>query len=153
RQVRTGRYHLPDPYFRFYFRFIAPHYSELPYRAEPILARVREELRAFVGLTGFEDVCRQWVTQQSRAGQLPFEAEAVGSHWSRDVQVDVVAVNWREKALLLGECKWGTDAVGRDVIRELLEVKTAKVLRTLPEAGQSWQVTHAFFARAGFTDA
>jgi len=153
RQARTGRYHLTDPYFRFYFRFIAPHYSELPYRAEPILTHVREELRAFVGLTGFEDLCRQWVTQQSRAGQLPFEAEVVGSHWSRDVQVDVVAVNWREKALLLGECKWGTDAVGRDVIRELLEVKTAKVLRTLPEDGQGWRVTHAFFARAGFTDA
>lgn len=153
RQARAGRYHLTDPYFRFYFRFIAPHYSELPYRAEPILAHVREELRAFVGLTGFEDLSRQWVAQQSRAGKLPFEAADVGSHWSRDVQVDVVAVNWREKALLLGECKWGLDAVERNVVRELLEAKTPKVLQALPEGGQGWRVTHAFFARAGFTEA
>jgi len=153
RQARTGRYHLTDPYFRFYFRFIAPHYSDLSYRAEPILAHVREELRAFVGVTAFEELSRQWVAQQSRAGRLPFEAEEVGSHWSRDVQVDVVAVNWREKALLLGECKWGTDAVKRDVIRELIETKTPKVLQTLPEGSQGWQVYYAFFARAGFTDA
>ncbi len=153
RQARTGRYHLTDPYFRFYFRFIAPHYSELPYRAEPILTHVREELRAFVGATGFEDLCREWVAQQSRAGTLPFEAEIVGSHWSRGVQVDVVAVNWRERALLLGECKWGADAVGREVIRELVDTKTPKVLQTLPEGGQGWRVYYVFFARAGFTDA
>lgn len=30
--------------------------------------------------------------------------------WGGGVQVDVVAINWREKALLLGEAKWGTDA-------------------------------------------
>ncbi len=69
------------------------------------------------------------------------------------VQVDVVAVNWAERAILLGECKWGTDAVDRAVVRELLEVKTPKVLRELPEEGVGWQVNHAFFARAGFTEA
>jgi len=153
RHVRTGRYHLTDPYFRFYFRFIAPHASELPYRSEPVLTHVRDELRAFVGLTAFEELCRQWVAQQSRAGRLPFEAEDVGSHWSRGVQVDVVAVNWREKAILLGECKWGTDAVGRDVIRALIQEKTPKVLKTLPEMGNGWTVHYAFFARVGFTDA
>ncbi len=153
RQARTGRYHLTDPYFRFYFRFIAPHFGEWPYRAEPILTHVRDELRTFVGMTAFEDLSRQWVTQKSLAGQLPFEVEDVGSHWSRGVQVDVAAVNWREKALLLGECKWGANAVGRDVIRELIQEKTPKVLQTLPEAGNGWNVHYAFFARAGFTDA
>ncbi|HUV91171.1 MAG TPA: DUF234 domain-containing protein [Anaerolineae bacterium] len=29
----------------------------------------------------------------------------VGSHWSRQAQADVVAINWRERAILLGECK------------------------------------------------
>jgi len=153
RQARRGRYHLTDPYFRFYFRFIAPHYSELPYRAEPILTHVREGLRAFVGLTAFEDLSRQWVAQQSRAGHLPFEAEDVGSHWSRGIQVDIAAVNWREKAILLGECKWGTDAVGRNVIRELIQEKAPKALQALPETGKGWQVHYAFFARAGFTEA
>jgi uncharacterized protein len=152
-RARSGRYHLCDPYFRFYFRFIAPNQDELAYRPELILPRIREGLRAFVGMTAFEELSRQWITEQGRAGKLPLVIQEVGSHWSRTVQVDVVAVNWAERAILLGECKWGTDAVDRAVVRELLQTKTPKVLKDLPEEGAGWQVHHAFFARAGFTDA
>jgi hypothetical protein len=77
----------------------------------------------------------------------------VGSHWSRDAQVDVVGVNWAEKAILLGECKWGAGAVGQNVVRELVEGKTPRVLKVLPDEGEGWIVHYAFFARAGFTDA
>lgn len=41
----------------------------------------------------------------------------------------------------------GVKAVGRSVIRELME----KASRVVP--GESWRVHYAFFARAGFTDA
>jgi hypothetical protein len=78
--------------------------------------------------------------------------EQGGAHWG-GVQVDVVAVNWREKALLLGEAKWSTEPVKRDVVRELIEEKTPLVLKTLPDAGEGWAVHYAYFARAGFTDA
>jgi hypothetical protein len=69
------------------------------------------------------------------------------------VQVDVVAVNWAERAILLGECKWGTDAVDRAIVRELLEAKTPKLLKDLPEGGAGWEIHYAFFARTGFTEA
>jgi hypothetical protein len=153
RRSRSGRYHLLDPYFRFYFRFLAPHQDDLAYRPEQVLPRIREGLRAFVGMTAFEELSREWVTEQGRGGALPFEAREVGSHWSRRVQVDVVAVNWTEHAILLGEAKWGTAPVGRSVIRDLIESKAPKVLKDLPGEGQGWQVHYAFFARAGFTDA
>jgi hypothetical protein len=48
----------------------------------------------------------------------------VGSHWATDVQVDVVAIAWKEKCILLGECKWGMEDVERSVVRELVEEKT-----------------------------
>jgi predicted N-acetyltransferase YhbS len=67
--------------------------------------------------------------------------------------VDVVAVNWRQRAILLGECKWGGERVGRALPRELVETKTPRVLETLPDKGAGWTVHHAFFARAGFTEA
>ena len=106
-----------------------------------------EPFRAFVGVTAFEDLCREWTLTQARAGALPFMPELVGSHWATDAQVDVVAINWRERAILLGECKWGVKAVGRSVIRELV----GKAKRVVP--GEGWRVHYAFFARAGFTDA
>jgi hypothetical protein len=153
RRARCGRYHLSDPYFRFYFRFVAPYHDEVSYHPERVSARIREELRPFVGATAFEELSRQWVAGQNRAGQLPFEVGEVGSHWSRSVQVDVVGVNWRERVVLLGECKWGTGLLGRDVVRQLVEVKTPQVLAELPEGGTGWRAYHVFFARAGFTDA
>jgi AAA+ ATPase superfamily predicted ATPase len=153
RRARRGRYHLSDPYFRFYFRFIAPHYDDLTYNPGQVLPYIREGLRPFVGMTAFEELSRQWVSEQGQAGRLPFGPEEVGSHWSRRVQVDVVAVDWREREVLLGECKWGADKVRRSVIRELVETKTPEVLKDLPGDGEEWKVYYAFFARAGFTDA
>jgi AAA+ ATPase superfamily predicted ATPase len=153
RRARRGRYHLSDPYFRFYFRFLAPNQEDLTYHPDLVLPRIRDGLRAFVGMTAFEELSRQWVREQGRAGKLPLAIQEVGSHWSRAVQVDVVAINWAERAILLGECKWGTSNVDRAVVRELLETKTPKVLKDLPEQGAGWHVHYAFFARAGFTEA
>jgi AAA+ ATPase superfamily predicted ATPase len=148
RATTRSRYYLRDPYLRFYFRFIEPNLELIELGLTDVLwQRIAERFRAFVGLTAFEDLCREWTLAQARAGQLLFPPEIVGSHWAPDAQVDVVAVNWREKAILLGECKWGVDTVGRSVVHELVD----KAPRVVP--GEGWQVHYVFFARAGFTDA
>lgn len=151
RSSRKGRYHFDDPYYHFYFRFMAPYFDLIPDDIAPVLQKVRTELRAFVGQTGFEALCRTWVQQQRKAGKLPFQPTIIGSHWSRRVQIDVVAVDWEQRTILLGECKWGADAIGRTVLRELIEAKTPKLMTQLPNMGEGWQVHHAFFAREGFT--
>lgn len=150
RKSKQGRYHLSDPFFRFYFRFLFPHLSSLM-SPEETTAHIKNELRAFVGLA-FEKLAQQWVTIQARAGKLPFTPEGVGSHWSRRVQVDVVAVNHKKREILLGECKWGEGQVKRQVVRELIEQKGPKVRLALPD-GESWSVYYAVFAREGFTEA
>jgi uncharacterized protein len=109
--------------------------------------RISGQFRAFVGMTAFEDLCRELVWMKAREGALPLVPEVVGSHWSADVQLYVVAINWHDKTSLLGECKWGVNAVGRAMIRELID-KTPKVI-----PGEEWQVFYTYFARAGFTDA
>jgi AAA+ ATPase superfamily predicted ATPase len=148
RSSRSGRYHLADPYLRFYFRFIAPNLDLVEQELDGLLwERIAAQFRAFVGATAFEDLCREWTLVQARAGKLPFAPEIVGEHWSPEGQIDVVAVNWQEKAILLGECKWGTGAMGRGVVRDLV----SKSSYLLP--GRDWKRHLVFFARAGFTDA
>jgi AAA+ ATPase superfamily predicted ATPase len=147
-RTKTSQYHMADPYLRFYFRFIAPNAELVEQELNKVLwERISDQFRAFVGMTAFEDLCREWVLVRARAGLLPLVPEVVGSHWSTDVQLDVVAINWHDQTILLGERKWGVRAVGRAVIRELIE-KTPKVV-----PGEEWQVYYAYFARAGFTDA
>jgi AAA+ ATPase superfamily predicted ATPase len=153
RQSRQGRYHLSDPYFRFYFRFLDPLHDVLTIEPDRVLEAIRQNLRAFVGQTAFEALAQTWVRQQGRAGRLPMLPEAVGSHWSKQVQVDVVGINWQTHNLLLGECKWTGDQLDRAIVRELIETKMPLVLRDLAADPGVWKIHYAFFARAGFTAA
>ncbi|MBK8986422.1 MAG: ATP-binding protein [Chloroflexi bacterium] len=150
RASKQGRYHLADPFFRFYFRFLFPYLTSL-LSAEATTAHIKSELRAFVGLS-FEKLVQEWVAKQTHAGQLPFAPESVGSHWSRRVQVDVVAVNRPSREMLLGECKWGEELVSRQVVCELMEQKGPKLRQELPD-GDAWTFHYAIFAQAGFTAA
>ena len=65
-------------------------------------------------------------------------------------------IAWRPVAareILIGECKWGTDAVDRQTVRDLIERTIPLTVADLPEKGAGWQVTPALFARAGATPA
>lgn len=106
--------------------------------------RIADQLRAFVGMTTFEELCQEWVLIQARRRNLPFSVEQVGAHWDSQVQVDVAAISWREKALLLGEVKWQQDRVSRRIIRELIMEKTPKIRSALPDAGQDWRIHYIF---------
>ncbi len=153
RQSRRGRYHLADPYFRFYFRFLAPQQEALEYDRERVLEYIREGLRAFIGQTGFEELSQQWVREGGRTGRLPFKPEIVGWHWGHEVQIDVIGINWQTKDLLVGECKWTGDSLNRKTVRDLIESKAPQVLRDLSISEDEWALHYTFFSRNGFTEA
>jgi|SRR5579859_2573592 len=150
---RVGRYHIADPFLHFYFRFVVPQLDELEGSPKEMLDSVTRGMRAHIGAGGFERLSRQWLRQASDAGQLPFAAEHVGAAWNRNAQVDAVAINWAQRQLLLGECKWTVDALPREVVAELIERKAPLIQTMLPNGGQGWTITFAAFARAGLTPA
>jgi AAA+ ATPase superfamily predicted ATPase len=145
---RISQYHVADPYLHFHFRFIAPHLSLVEQDlAGPLWQRIEGDLDAFVGETAFRNLCREWLMLQARAGELPFLPEIMGSHWGPEADVDLVAINWQEQAVLLAECRWDTEAVGPSVIAGLI----GKAPHVVP--GDGWQVNYTVFARAGFSEA
>jgi len=150
---RLGRYVLTDNYLKFYFRFVRPNLDLIAQRLfDEVEARITEQLQAFVGMTAFEELCSEWVLAQARAGKMPFSVELVGSHWGGGAQIDVVAINWREKQLLLGEAKWRSDPIRKGIVLDLIKSKTVKLLKQLPAEGDGWQIHYAFFSRSGFTE-
>ena len=112
--------------------------------AEETTSHIRNELRAFIGLA-FERLCQEWVVAQAYKSKLPFAPQAVGSHWSRQVQIDVIAINHEARKVLLGECKWGTNRVNRQVVRDLIETKGANLRQELPD-GDRWHFYYVVFA-------
>lgn len=146
RNSKRSRYYLRDSYLRFYFRFVEPNLEMIEFGQATLLwQRLEEQFNSFVGITAWEELCREWVLYQANLAQLPFPVELVGSHWNAEAQIDVVAINWREKTILLGECKWVATPMGRAVIRELVD-KTPLVV-----PAPDWRVYYAFFAKHGFT--
>lgn len=154
RRSRMGRYHLNDPFLRFYFRFLAPLAADgtLSYRPERVLPGIQHGLRAFVGMTAWEELARQWVDTPQCIAALDFVPQVIGSHWSRQVQVDVVAVDWQNRTLLLGECKWTGEAVDRKVVRELIETKSRLLFADMKVNVTDWRVHYVLFTRAGITE-
>jgi AAA+ ATPase superfamily predicted ATPase len=152
---KRGRYFLRDPYFRFYFRFVAPHL----HAQQPIPETMKEIRKALPELVagGFELLAREWITLQAQGSRamsaLPFVPEAVGSHWSRNVQANVVAVNWRTRDILLGACDWSQVPVGEQIVTGLREEKTTRLRWDLPDQGEGWTFHYAIFTRTGLTEA
>jgi len=144
---RRGRYHVTDPYLRFYYRFLATRQEQLAIRAQQrALDEIKRHLADFIGMHTWEELCREWVLRAGDLGKLPLHPDQVGSVWTKNAQVDVVGINPMEKTLVLGECKWHSQVSGRKVLEELL----AKTPEMVPKRG-SWRVHYLGFARSGWT--
>jgi AAA+ ATPase superfamily predicted ATPase len=145
---RAGRYHITDPYLRFYFRFLADRQDQLALGAQDIAwAEINRHMIDFIGKYTWEELCREWVMRAGQMGQLPMLPDQIGSAWNSKAQVDVVGINTREKTLILGECKWTLSENERKVMAELVEEKAAKII---PSLGK-WSVYFLGFSRRGWT--
>jgi hypothetical protein len=52
---------------------------------------------------------------------LPFLPDQIGSIWNSEVQIDVAGVNFMDKTLILGECKWDRHLKDANVLEKLVE--------------------------------
>lgn len=145
---RAGRYHITDPYLRFYFRFLENRKEQLAFGIqEQALAEISKHLIDFIGTYTWEEICREWTIRAGAKGELPYLPDQVGSAWNAKAQVDVVGYNSMEKTLVLGECKWTRSPNGPKVMRELIEEKASRII---PEQG-NWKVYFTGFSRSGWT--
>lgn len=143
---KSGVYHIADPFFRFWFRFVYPSRSLLE-RGETslVLRKIMAEIDQFTG-PAFEGICREYIWRLHSAGDLGFTPRMVGRWWNRREELDIVAVG--EGDLLVGECKWSTKLVGENILDDLM--RKAGLLKAQHD---SKQFHYVLFARSGFTRA
>jgi uncharacterized protein len=136
-------YQIADPYFRFWFRYVANNRSRLE---RGRVDEVRDEIFADLDNTmgwAFEQCCRRWVGSYADEDSVG-APEQIGSWWSRNGQteVDVVGVR-KHRYVLVGSCKWRRIA-GVDILDDLY----AKQEQLGPRAARARRL---LFAREGFT--
>ena len=145
---RLGRYHITDPYLRFYYRFLSPYLTQLALGVDaPVLNLIKRHLLDFIGTHTWEEVCREWVLRAGARGKLPFTPDKVGSYWDKSTQIDVMGINRIDKTIILGECKWSPKGAGTAVMEKLVEKTGAAVPKD-----SHWRVLHIGFARGGWSD-
>ncbi len=143
--TRTTRYEISDPYLRFHFTFLRPNSSLLEQnRVGPLMQIIRNRFDAYVGHTGYEEVCRRLMIGMGDSGSLPFIPERVGRVWTRSAEFDVAAIDRKHKAVVLGECRWTAKKMGLDVLGKLEQ--KASAFRRL----EGFKVTYALFCKNGF---
>jgi AAA+ ATPase superfamily predicted ATPase len=136
-------YQLADPYFRFWFRYVASNRSRLERgRVDEVLQEILADFDNVMGWA-FEECCRRWVGAYAADDAIGAPQE-IGSWWSRDgrTEVDVVGVR-KHRYVLVGSCKWRRIA-GTDVLDDLRAQQEALG----PKAARARLV---LFAREGFT--
>lgn len=145
---RQGRHHIIDPFLRFHYRFLSRRQAQLALGVrDQALAEIKKHLVDFIGTHTWEELCREWLLRAAGKNMLPFLPDQIGSIWNREIQIDVAGVNFMDKTLILGECKWDRHVKDDNVLKKLVE-KTEKVL---PREGQ-WKVFYLGFARSGWTE-
>ncbi len=149
-QSKQGRYQVIDHYLRFYYRFLAPARANLERGlTQQAWQNIRKHLPEFVGTYVFEELACEWVLRQGDAGRLPFVPRRVGSFWGTGKpQIDVVAINEDDHAILLGECKWTAEPIRKRIVEDFI----ARAQQVIPPPADRWQVTYALFSRSGVTE-
>ncbi len=137
-----GVYRITDQFLRFWFRYVLPNRATLEQgHTEPVRDAIGETLSEHTSWT-FEEVCRQAV----RTAAFPVSCSRVGRWWYGGDEVDVTGVNEQTGTLLLGECKWTSDAVGRGLLSDLEALESE-----VRWHGTDRSIVYALFAKEGFT--
>lgn len=141
---RRGQYRLRDPFVRFWFRYVLPEQTRLELGLEDrvLEQRIQPDFASFCAPV-FEQICRESLLHLA----LPFAPAHVGSWWSSQAEVDVVAWDQHRSEVLVGECKWSERSVGENVLADL--DRNAHPLLEILHPRKVWR---ALFARS-FTPA
>lgn len=143
------RYTLCDNLYRFYFRFIPSSLSLIELgMGERVYDTVIFPLMADYFGHIFEEVCLQYIEALMKKGEIAELYTDFGKWWGNDpfrkeqTDIDVVCMNSSD--ILVGECKWKTDAVTMDIFEELRH--RASII------SDGRKTHYALFSKSGFTN-
>ena len=146
KQSKRSRYRVADEFLRFWFRFVEPNRSSIEEAPGVVYeGTIQPNLPDHVATT-FEDVCQEAVWEAIRRGELGPYSE-VGRWWYGEDEIDIVGLAPDADRVLLAECKWTTEPVGRSLASRLRD--KAEHVRW---GSDSRDEAFALFSKSGFVD-
>ncbi|WP_254525597.1 ATP-binding protein [Natrinema caseinilyticum] len=143
---KRSRYHVADEFLRFWFRYVEPNRSSIEEAPSLVFdGTIEPDLPMHVATT-FEDVCEEAVWELIRRGDLASYSD-VGRWWYGEEEIDIVGLAPAADRILLAECKWTGDPVGRGLVADL-RAKADSVRWGPRDRSERF----AIFSKSGFDD-
>ncbi|MDI3476382.1 MAG: uncharacterized protein PWQ95_2110, partial [Thermococcaceae archaeon] len=119
--VGRGRtvYRISDALFNFWFRFVFPRRDEIEMGFD-VVEDIMEEFTEYLDLA-FEGIAKQFLVRLNMDGKLPFRFTKIGRWWHKGEEIDLLALNEREKKALFVEVKWKdlSEREARGILKDL----------------------------------
>lgn len=116
---KMGLYFIKDNFFRFWFRYVFANQNYLEMEnTDYVLQKLKTDFEEFVSLT-FEDIAPDILFSGKIKKHLPFEPERWGRWWDKNDEIDLMAINSKEKKALFVECKWSKNLIDVNVLEDL----------------------------------
>jgi AAA+ ATPase superfamily predicted ATPase len=126
---RKGQYVVSDNYLNFWFRYVFPNKSELESGdTSHTLNRIREDYPRYVGRV-FEQTVLELLKEMLQRQLIPFSFTEIGRWWYKDIEIDLIALDEKERAATFLEIKWSN--VGEQESHRVLSRLKAKTLEFL----------------------
>lgn len=144
---RKGLYFVNDHFIEFWFRFVYAYKGELELDSvEYVLGKIKKSFTQNHVSFVYEDICRDLLSMLCREGKIDFIPSKIGSYWSSNIEIDVMALDEERKKVLIGECKYLNQPVDADVLFELKE-KAERITEI-----SQYEKMYAIFSKSGFTN-
>ncbi|MEM7126714.1 MAG: ATP-binding protein [Chloroflexota bacterium] len=142
-QKRWARYHLQDPFLRFWQRYVGPRQAELEigHAQEALWHQIRLDMSQIVAPI-WEQIAQWHLLDHADRGNLPTVSEC-GTWWNAKAQIDAVGVDRTNKVVIFGEARWRHEAFSQKDLDRLIERGFQWLLGT----DSHWDVHHVIYAR------
>jgi len=116
---KRGQYRIKDNFVRFWMSTIFRNYSLYEQgNYDYFLSRLETIIAEFMG-RAFEDIMKEVLIILNERGKLPFRFDEIGRWWWRGEEIDLAAINWQTRELLLVEVRWRNELADSSVLLDL----------------------------------
>ena len=134
---RNARYSIADNYFAFYYSFVHPFREEIELGLLDMpMENFEKNFNRYLGFV-FEGIASQFLIGLNKMGKLPFRFSRIGRWWYKNEEIDLLALNEREKKALFVEVKW-KELSGREINGILKDLKRKAQLVDLEDWEKSY---------------
>lgn len=151
---RKGLYFIADNFIRFWFRYVYPYKGELELdNMQIVMDEMGKDFTTRFVAFVYEDICKNIFANLCKNDSISFVPSRIGSYWLNDfdgdTEIDICAVDSRNKRIFVGECKYHGKPVDA-LVYFTLKDKVVNA-REIKKAYPGYEIIYGVFSKSGFT--